>query len=536
MEKQKVKFTKILVYTLLITMIAIILIAQTYAKYTSSGAGSDNTKVAKWDIKLNGTTIESKTINFSLFDTIYDSDTTTEETDVEKKAGQKIIAPGTSGKFYVTVKNDSEVTAKYNMSYSVENTQNIPIEYSIDKTTWTANIAEINANTEQYITLPIGSEEKGQTIYWRWKYEGTDSQDTALGINGTASIKVTLKIIAEQVDKTGTTGGGTGGATTPYIPTGFSEVAGTSLASGYTIQDSKENQYVWVEVPQTEEVYTRAKLNVTAFTDDEYTAIENDLQDYTDTYGNGTIYKDKYYSDETTGLTSEQYYTLKKKMLKSVYQNGGFYVGKYETGIEAGPKTSGSADTAPTEIPVIKQNVYPYNYVTCSQAQKLASGMESGEYTTSLMFGVQWDLVLKYLETKGATPDELNSDSTSWGNYKTNPWNITNASLKYAVNGSNWTSGAYGEKADNISILLSTGASDTFSKQGIYDLAGNVMEYTLEWNTITDTDEPCVYRGSYFGDSGNVYPASDHDIGTTILLRTRWWLQNLTLLGRRPVS
>ena len=36
-------------------------------------------------------------------------------------------------------------------------------------------------------------------------------------------------------------------------------------------------------------------------------------------------------------------------MLKSVYQNGGFYVGKYETGIEDAPKTSGSESTAPTE-------------------------------------------------------------------------------------------------------------------------------------------------------------------------------------------
>ena len=64
-------------------------------------------------------------------------------------------------------------------------------------------------------------------------------------------------------------------------------------------------------------------------------------------------------------------------MLKSVYQNGGFYVGKYETGIEDAPKTSGSSSTAPTEKPVIKQNAYPYNYVTCSQAQSLASNMES---------------------------------------------------------------------------------------------------------------------------------------------------------------
>ena len=68
-------------------------------------------------------------------------------------------------------------------------------------------------------------------------------------------------------------------------------------------------------------------------------------------------------------------------MLKSVYQNGGFYIGKYETGIENAPKTDQSSSlTAPTETPVIKQNAYPYNFVTCRQAQTLASNMESGNY------------------------------------------------------------------------------------------------------------------------------------------------------------
>ena len=83
-------------------------------------------------------------------------------------------------------------------------------------------------------------------------------------------------------------------------------------------------------------------------------------------------------------------------------------------------------------IPVIKQNAYPYNKVTCSQAQTLASKMESGNYTSSLMFGVQWDLVLKYLETKqAASQDELNRNSTYWGNYCNNNWTISNENSKY---------------------------------------------------------------------------------------------------------
>ena len=239
-----------------------------------------------------------------------------------------------------------------------------------------------------------------------------------------------------------------------YLPTGFTQVEGTSLETGLTIQDSKENQYVWVEVPKSEEVYPTAGLNIDKFTDEEYGLIENDLHTYTKDYRNGTIYKDEYYSDAVTGLTSKQYYELKKKMLKSIYQNGGFYVGKYETGIEDTPKTSGSSLTTPTQIPIIKQNAYPYNWVTCSQAQTLSNNMESGQYTTSLMFGVQWDLVLKYLETKGTSQADLKTDSTNWGNYENNAWNITNTDSKYYYD-YKWILGALGKKrCSNKNIII----------------------------------------------------------------------------------
>ena len=301
--------------------------------------------------------------------------------------------------------------------------------------------------------------------------------------------------------------------TIPYLPSGFSMVAGTDLDTGLTKQDSLGNQYVWVEVPKTTTVYPTAGLAINNFTDDEYTAIENDLHTYTSTYRNSTSATDTYYSDETTGLTSSEYTALKQKMLKSVYQNGGFYVGKYETGIADSYRT-GEGDA--TETPVIKANAYPYNYVTCSQAQSLASSMSSGEYTSSLMFGVQWDLVLKYLETKGSTVAELNEDSTSLGNYYNNLWNITNTSAKYSSSANNWawTSGAYGEKTASDSVLLSTGASSTFSKQGISDLAGNVWEWTLEYTS--NSSYPCAYRGGFYSYYGYSNPASNrNDYSTT---------------------
>ena len=196
-------------------------------------------------------------------------------------------------------------------------------------------------------------------------------------------------------------------------------------------------------------------------------------------------------------------------MLKSVYQNGGFYIGKYETGTETA-RTSGSSSTAPTDTPVIKQNVYPYNNVTCSQAQTLASNMEHGDRTISLLFGVQWDLTLKYLETKGTSQADLKTNSTSWGNYSNNAWNITNENLKYAeyknYSLQPWTTATEKSKTSSESILLSTGADDSFSKMGIYDLAGNVFEWTLEYTSITY--RPCANRGGYYYNTGSNDPAS----------------------------
>ena len=316
-----------------------------------------------------------------------------------------------------------------------------------------------------------------------------------------------------QTVSSGTTTGGT------YLPKGFRQVSGTTLEKGLTIQDSQGNQYVWVEVPKTKEVYPTAGLEITEFTESKYTAIETDLHTYTNDYRNGTKYTDTYSSDAATGLTSAQYTELKQKMLKSVYQNGGFYIGKYETGTETA-RTSGSSSTAPTDTPVIKQNAYPYNYVTCSQAQTLASNMEHGDRTTSLLFGVQWDLTLKYLEKKGTAQADLKKDSTSWGNYRNNAWNITNENLKYAEYKNSslqpWTTATEKSKTASEKILLSTGASESFSKMGIYDLAGNEREWTLEYTS--DTGIPCAYRGGSYYYSGGNTPASDRLNGTTTYL------------------
>ena len=323
----------------------------------------------------------------------------------------------------------------------------------------------------------------------------------------------------------GTSGGNTGSlptgtGTTPYLPdkTKFEQVDGTDLDSGLVIKEKATgSEYVWVEVPRTAAVYPTAGVNITSFTDKDYTDIETDLHTYTNDYRNGTKYSDTWYDatkDSKEANISDwyqsesDYNTAKKKMLKSVYQNGGFWVGRYEAGIENEADIRKAASVTATLTPVTKQNMYPYNYVTRTQAKVLAEKVESGSYTSSLMFGVQWDLVLKFIEVKGkVTQSNLKTVSTTIGNYLDNLWTITNTNAKYSTNGSSFTAcpNPYA-KTSASSILLTTGADASFSLMNIYDIAGNVWEWTLE--KTSDTNGPCASRGGFCSSDGSGYPAS----------------------------
>lgn len=301
--------------------------------------------------------------------------------------------------------------------------------------------------------------------------------------------------------------------TTPWLPENYEPVSGTDLDTGLVIQDELGNQYVWIEVPNdgTGPDYTAVTSS------EDYTNIENALKAYTNYYRNGTSYTDTYYSDEATGLTSTEYTTQKNAMLKSVYENGGFYIGKYEAGIAVNRTSSG--DTIADNLkPLSKANQYPLTYVTCSQAQMLAERVAPTGYNSSLMFGVQWDLVLKYLEVKAVASgtaqatirEELSgttTGSTSWGNYGNANFDVTNTNAKYAIySRSSYTLGSWNSISESYTkpnsgteswVLLTTGANETRnSKMNICDLAGNVWEWTLEYTSRSN--DPCADRGGNF--------------------------------------
>lgn len=125
--------------------------------------------------------------------------------------------------------------------------------------------------------------------------------------------------------------------------------------------------------------------------------------------------------------------------------------------------------------------------------------------TSTLCYGVQWDAIMKFVE------DSTHSitNSTTWGNYKNNAWTIERTTAQYTdttnVKTGNWTAITSDKsKTSSASYLLTTGASDTFKVKNIFDLAGNVLEWTMEahYSALRVTR-----GGNYYGD-GSGSPAS----------------------------
>ena len=318
--------------------------------------------------------------------------------------------------------------------------------------------------------------------------------------------------------------------TKPYFPNSTFSYKEGDLSTGLVIKDSNDNEYVWVEVPTTiydNTTYNNNGANKPSNSED-YTNIEACLKSYT-----------KDYSDSNYSDTNSSFTTLYQNMLKSVYTNGGFWIGRYEAGYEidegVGDKNRDYGTDYSTEYPitqkaVIKENAYPYNWVRRDQAQTLANGMNYEGVTSSLMFGVQWDLVLKYIEEKTVAKAEesnkstvradiqnkLASNSTPIGNYYNSKFTLNRG--KFAQNNvlSKWYNFNIEDKTDLVigsqkkpqssnananAILLTTGATEATRLQNIYDIAGNVWEWTLE---LSGTSDNCVCRGgSYLGDGSS---------------------------------
>ncbi|MCI8346311.1 MAG: hypothetical protein HFJ42_10360 [Clostridia bacterium] len=282
--------------------------------------------------------------------------------------------------------------------------------------------------------------------------------------------------------------------TKPFLPEGAQKIEGTDLDTGLVIKDKNQNEWVWIEVPKS--IYSETT------TSSDYTEIETAMQSYASDYRQSG-WTDTFYSTAQHGFANAtEYNNHKNGMLSSVFENGGFYIGRYETGTN----TARFSKTDSLTTPVIQRDAYPYNWVTCNQSQTKATELATGEKTSSLLFGIQWDLVMKFIEEKGVkTQEELKTNSGSWGNYKDVTFEITRGLYTTAPTTSDsWREASETSKytkPTSSGVLLTIGVIDRNSVLGIYDLAGNVAEWTLEKSS--STGYPCASRGGSYTYSGS---------------------------------
>ena len=188
------------IFTVMVALVSLSLVSGTWAKYTSTAEGTDTAKVAKWDVKFEGSTATSAAaIEVDLFDTITNVDGSAEQ---NVKAEGNLIAPGTAGQFTFNMKNESEVTAAYYVDYTY--TGNLPLEFSLTGAddSWTKDINTLDIAEASKVTMAMDSAEVAITVYWRWVFHvdaAGDTADTNLGLNLETG-KVDAKFTFVQVD------------------------------------------------------------------------------------------------------------------------------------------------------------------------------------------------------------------------------------------------------------------------------------------------------------------------------------------------
>lgn len=104
---------------------------------------------------------------------------------------------------------------------------------------------------------------------------------------------------------------------------------------------------------------------------------------------------------------------------------------------------------------------------------------------TSMIWGCLWDETLQWLIDSGNKTNSEIKNSTSWGNYK-------NSTFEYTDTNENILT-----KLQNTSIKIPSGSTAYTKANNIYDMGGNVYEWTLETNN--ENARRC--RG---GDCGNI--------------------------------
>ena len=130
---------------------------------------------------------------------------------------------------------------------------------------------------------------------------------------------------------------------------------------------------------------------------------------------------------------------------------------------------------------------------------------EDNKYVYSgLMTGTMWDMVLVFISNKVLSGDYSEVLNTPWENYGSTT--LTNLKGQFIqVNGDNsatYTAIKVTETQNKSRYgILTTASTEDTKKNNIYDLAGNLWEWTQEACWAIDTTERYLLRGGSFQNS-----------------------------------
>ena len=236
------------------------------------------------------------------------------------------------------------------------------------------------------------------------------------------------------------------GGAIPVPPT-FKYVEGDSQ-TGAVIEDTAGNQFVWVPVGDYNS-YHRQYFANNGEEEEQYSS--NDTEK---TFEDESIYDINSYNDEFDD---------------SIRNYKGFYIARYE----AGKERSGSKTTL-----VSKPNTLPWTQIVWEEARKQSLKMykDNELFQTDLVNSYAWDTICNWLRDCGYNID----NSVEYGNYQNSP----NGTKK----------------------VMETANNDRWKTNNIYDMAGNVWEYTTE--EIGEHDKKHVGRGGAHWNDGDKYPIS----------------------------
>ena len=331
-----------------------------------------------------------------------------------------------------------------------------------------------------------------------------------------------------------------------HIPTGFQYLTGT-VDTGYVITDSTAenksggNEFVWIPVASEEAYVKKAGANNYHMTAQNVDDAGKSIADMVagDVLGVNSILG----TNVTSTLSNNQ-------PEKSVVCNaGGFWVGRYEAGITSTARSgnlidgitdiwfsdSNKATTINTfwdgKTIIVSQNAEPVRLITQSKALEKANNWKSGnadetagtvKFQSGLITGTQWDVMCEYIGWS-----TCNSDCSSWGNYY-NAASGSYSGIRSSDSNTTWKS-ELGQKNANTYSIFPTGVFSgptvaSTAKKNIYDVAGNVWEWTTEQpvNASATSDPHAVIRGGGAVNNGSERLATYRNGSNSATVNGNW--------------